>query len=81
LAETTGQYDPRWRLDRKTRLSILADNGIAAIWQLHMAAADAHQTGYPAAAGAMLEIAEAAEDAWLRAEGARRGVGFWLCRL
>jgi hypothetical protein len=33
---------------------------IAAIWQLHMAAADA-----------MLEIAQAAEAAWLRAEGER----------
>jgi hypothetical protein len=36
-----------------------------------MAAADAHQTGHPAAAGAILEIAEAAEEAWLRAEEER----------
>jgi hypothetical protein len=55
-------------LTEKLALSILAREGIAAIWQLHMAAADAHQTGHPAAAHAMLEIAEAAEAAWLRAE-------------
>src|SRR2546421_12449744 len=50
-----------------TRARTLTENlhatGIAAIWQLHMAAADAHQTGHPAAAGAILEIAEAAEAA------------------
>jgi hypothetical protein len=58
-------------LTEKLALSILADNGVAAIWQLHMAAADAHQTGHPNAAAAILEIAEAAEEAWLRAEGVR----------
>jgi hypothetical protein len=58
-------------LTEKLALSILARDGIAAIWQLHIAAADAHQTGHPAAANAMLEIAEAAEEAWIRAEGAR----------
>ena len=58
-------------LSKKLALSILAREGIAAIWQLHMAAADAHQTGHPATAGAILEIAEAAEDAWVRAEGVR----------
>jgi hypothetical protein len=58
-------------LTEKLALSLLAANGIAAIWKLHMAAADAHQTGHPAAANAMLEIAEAAEAAWLRAEGVR----------
>ena len=58
-------------LTEKLALSILADNGIAALWQLHMAAADAHQTGHPAAAHAIVEIADAAEEAWLRAEGAR----------
>jgi hypothetical protein len=56
-------------LTEKFALSILARDGIAAIWQLHVAAADAHQTGHPAAATAMPEIAEAAEAAWLRAEG------------
>ena len=58
-------------LTEKLALSILAREGIAAIWQLHMAAAHAYQTGHPHAAEAMLEIAEAAEAAWLRAEGVR----------
>ena len=58
-------------LTEKLALSILARDGIAAIWQLHMVAADAHQTGHPAAANAILEIAEAAEEAWIRAEGVR----------
>ena len=58
-------------LAEKLALSVLAREGIAAIWQLHMAAADAHRTGHPGAAGAILDIAEAAEEAWLRAEGAR----------
>ena len=58
-------------LTEKLALSVLARERIAAIWQLHMAAADAHQTGYPRAAKAILEIAEAAEAAWLRAEGVR----------
>jgi hypothetical protein len=52
-------------------LTMLARDGIAAIWRLHMAAADAHQTGHPIAAASILEIAEAAEEAWLRAEGVR----------
>ena len=58
-------------LTDKLALSILSREGIAAIWQLHMAAADAHQTGHPHAAEAILDIAEAAEAAWLRAEGVR----------
>ena len=49
----------------------LACDGIAAVWKLHMTAADAHQAGYPNAANAIIEIAEAAEEAWLRAEGVR----------
>ena len=61
-------------LTDKHALTILARDGIAAIWQLHIAAADAHQTGYPAAAAAMLEIAETAEAAWLRADGERGSI-------
>jgi hypothetical protein len=61
-------------LTEKLALSILAREGLAAIWQLHMAAADAHQSGHLAAADAILEIAEAAEAAWLRAEGVRAPV-------
>jgi hypothetical protein len=58
----------------KLALSALARDGIAAIWNLHVAAAEAHGAGYTAAASAILEIAEAAEDAWLRAEEVRRPV-------
>ena len=49
------------------RISILDRKGIAAIWTLHVAAAEAHRTGHPAAAAAILEIAEAAETAWISA--------------
>jgi len=61
----------RRTLTNQLALSMLASDGIAAIWRLHMAAADAHQTGNPAAADALQDIVEAAEEAWLRAEGAR----------
>jgi hypothetical protein len=49
-------------------LSVLAVRGIGAIWQLHVDAAEAHRTGYPAAAYAILELAEAAERVWLQQE-------------
>ena len=62
---------PRSTLAEQLALSMLARDGIAAIWHLHMAAADAHRTGHPKAAESIVELAEAAEEAWLRAEGAR----------
>ena len=34
-------------------------------------AAEAHRTGQPLAAASMMKIANAAEEAWLRAEGVR----------
>jgi hypothetical protein len=34
--------------------TILGREGVAAIWQLHVAAAGAHQTGQPVAANAIL---------------------------
>jgi len=55
----------------KIALSGLARHGIAVIWKLQVAAADAYRTGHPRCAEAILEIAEAAEAAWLRAEKAR----------
>ena len=54
-------------LTKHLALSMLGECGIAAIWRLNLAAADAHRTGHSAAAAAILEIAEAAEEAWLRA--------------
>ena len=55
----------------KLALSVLACSGISAIWTLHQAAADAYQAGCPGAAEVISEVAEAAEAAWLRAEGER----------
>jgi hypothetical protein len=52
-------------------LSVLGRSGIGAIWRLNVAAADAYRTGHSKAAAALLGIAEAAEEAWLRAEGNR----------
>jgi hypothetical protein len=60
-------------LTEKIALSILADQGIAAIWHLQVAAADAHRTGHLRSADAILEIAEAAEAAWLAARERLRG--------
>ena len=48
-------------------LSILTPNGIAAIWELEKAAADAHRMGRITVAVTMLEIADAAERLWLAA--------------
>ena len=50
--------------------TILDGKGIGAIWQLHLDAAYAHRTGYPVAAAAILELAEAAEQELLRKENA-----------
>jgi len=61
----------RHNLTEQLALSMLAREGIAVIWQLQVAAADAHRTGHPQAAASILDVAEAAEAAWLRAEGAR----------
>ena len=44
---------------------MLAQHGIAAIWQLQVAAAIAYRTGNAAAAVSILEMADAAEREWL----------------
>ena len=49
----------------KLAVSILARDGVAAIWKLEVAAADAHRTGHPRSAEVIREVAEAAEAAWL----------------
>ena len=54
-------------LTERIALSILDREGIAAIWALQTAAAEAHRTGHPGGAAAILEIAEAAEEAWMSA--------------
>jgi hypothetical protein len=50
-------------LSRDLALQMLARNGIAVIWQLNVVAATAHRTGHPHSAAALLELADAAEDA------------------
>ena len=59
-------------LSKDLALQLLARNGIAVIWELNIAAAEAHRTGHPQSAAALLKLADAAENAWLRAEGTRR---------
>src|SRR5262245_7609537 len=63
----------RGAMTAKIARSILANQGIAAIWKLHEAAADAYRTGHPRSAAAVVEIAEAAEAAWLSARKRLRG--------
>jgi hypothetical protein len=67
-------------MTEKLALTMLARDGIAAIWQLHLASAEADRSGYPRAAASISEIAEAAEEAWMRAEAAC--VPIWpLCKI
>jgi len=54
-------------------LSLLARDGIAAIWGLHLSAALAYQDGHEAVAAGVIEIADAAEREWLRAKAGVTG--------
>ena len=51
-------------------LSLLAQDGVAAIWQLHLSAALAYRDGHEAVATGIIEIADAAEQEWLRTKAA-----------
>jgi hypothetical protein len=62
---------PRLRRAETLALTLLASGGIAAIWRLNEAAAQAYRTGHACTAESILQVAEAAEEAWLRAEVAR----------
>ena len=55
----------------KLAATMLARDGISIIWRLHGDAATAYRIGHPEAAAAILEIADAAEEAWLRAREER----------
>jgi hypothetical protein len=55
--------------------ALLARDGIAAIW-LHLSAARAYREGHKAAAAGIIEIAEAAEQEWLR-RGEMRVLNGW----
>ena len=57
---------PHTQTDKLAR-SLLAKQGIGAIWALHEATAAAHRTSFPQSAAALIEVAEAAERAWTRA--------------
>ena len=50
-------------------LTMLAREGIAAIWQLHLSAARAYRDGQKAVAAGIIEIADAAEREWVRGNG------------
>jgi hypothetical protein len=45
---------------------LLAREGLAAIWDLHVAAAHAYRHGRLETAEALIALADAAERAWLR---------------
>jgi hypothetical protein len=62
-------------LNEKLALKILANEGIEAIWRLHVAAADAYQEGCPSVAASVTEIAEAAEGLLLRAKEVTEQLG------
>jgi len=49
-------------------LTILAAEGLPIIWKLHIDAAMLYRIGNPTAAAIFIEIADAAEEAWLRRE-------------
>jgi hypothetical protein len=46
---------------------MLAHNGMAAIWELQVAASIAYRTGNFAAAGSIMDLADAAEREWIMA--------------
>ena len=50
---------------QKLAIKMLAGEGMAAIWELHVAAAAAYQRGQSSVAAMLIEIADAAEREWL----------------
>jgi hypothetical protein len=63
----------RPRAGRKSCADDAGAEGIAAIWQLHLAAARAYRRGQKAAATGMIDIADAAEQEWLRGKATVKG--------
>jgi hypothetical protein len=53
---------PHTEADKLAR-SLLAKQGIGAIWKLHQVAAEAHRAGFRLSAADLIEVAEAAERA------------------
>jgi hypothetical protein len=58
-------------------LKMLARDGFAAIWVLHLSAARAYREGRQVAAAAIIEIADAAEREWLRRSNTPLQIGRW----
>ena len=52
---------------------LLRREGVSAIWQLHLKAAQAHADGHHRAAQSMIEIADAAERQWCASQAADAG--------
>ena len=61
-------------LNEGIALKMLARNGVAAVWELQVAAGMAYRTGYPTAAASILEIADAAEREIMRRAKRVRGL-------
>ena len=53
-------------LPERLARTMLAREGIAAIWVLHLSAAKAYRDGHRAAAASIIEITDAAEREWLQ---------------
>ena len=64
-------------LTKAIALRMLSRDGIAAIWQLQVAAGIAYRTGNPGPAMMIMEIAEAAEREWLRQGNTPGHIGDW----
>jgi hypothetical protein len=58
-------------------LTILARDGVSAIWALHLSAAGAYRDGHKSVAAGIIDIADAAEREWLRAKAAVQGPPDW----
>ena len=56
-------------LTKELALNLLAVDGSAAIWLIHLTAAKAYRQGHPRAAQILIEIADVAEQEWLRNSG------------
>ena len=54
-------------------LSLLARDGVSAIWKLHLSAAGAYRDGHKSVAAGIIEIAEAAEREWHRGKAGVKG--------
>jgi hypothetical protein len=62
---------------RPLALKMLARDGFAAIWVLHLSASRAYREGNRAVAAVIIEIADAAEREWLRRGNAALRIRHW----